>query len=62
MTSQVTESKVSKDNQTMNFGQFIEQNMKKKFLKKSYTKFVRETICRSFSKNWAYHWINSLKF
>ena len=34
MTSQF-ESKVSKDNQTMNFGQFIEQNMKKKFLKKS---------------------------
>ena len=32
MTSQ-SESKVGKDNETMNFDQFIEQNMIKKFLK-----------------------------
>ena len=41
----------SKGNQTMNFGQLIEFNMRNIFLEKSYTKWSGETIPRSFSKN-----------
>ena len=33
-----------KGNQTMNFGQFIEYNMKNIFVEKSYTKYGEETI------------------
>ena len=33
----------------MKFGQFIEYNMRKNFLEKSYTKFGAETILRPFS-------------
>ena len=40
----------SKNNQTMKFGQLIEYNMRKIFLKKLYTKYVEETIPRPFSK------------
>ena len=54
----------SKDNQAMEFGQLTEYNMRNIFLVKSYTKCGRETNSRSFSKNqnWAYLWINILKF
>ena len=34
----------------MKFGQLIEYNMRNIFLEKSYTKYGRETIPRSFSK------------
>ena len=34
----------------MKFGQLIECNMRNIFLEKSYTKYCRETISRSFSK------------
>ena len=40
----------SKGNQTLNFGQLIEYNMRKIFLEKSYPKFGGETIHTSFSK------------
>ena len=40
----------SKENQTMKFGQLIEYNVRKLFLKKSYTKCRRESIPRCFSK------------
>ena len=55
---------ISKANQTMKFGQLIECNMRNIFLEKSYTKCGGETIPRPISKNqdWAYLWINSLKF
>ena len=48
----------------MKFGQYIEYKMKNIFLEKSYTKCVRETIPRPFSKNqnWAYLPIINLKF
>ena len=54
----------SKWSQTMKFGQLIEYNMRNIFLKKSYPKWGEETSPRPFSKNqnWAYLWINSLKF
>ena len=54
----------SKGNQTMKFGQLIGNNMGNIFLEKSYTKCGGETIPRPISKNqdWAYLWINSLKF
>ena len=63
MTSQ-SESKVGKDNQTMNFDQFIEQNMIKKFLKNHTQNLLEKLFADPFLKikNWAYHWINSLKF
>ena len=40
----------SKDNQTMEFGQLIEYNMRNNFLEKSFTKRGGETISRPFSK------------
>ena len=40
----------SKGNQTMTFGQLIEDNMRNNFLEKSYTKCGEETIPRPFSK------------
>ena len=54
----------SKWSQTMKFGQLIEYNMRNIFLKKSYPKWGEKTSPRPFSKNqnWAYLWINSLKF
>ena len=44
----------------MKFGQFIEYNMRNIFLEKSYTKLFPEPFLRD--QNWAYLWINSLKF
>ena len=41
----------SKGNQTMNFNQLIEYNMRNIFLKKSSTKFGEETSPRPFSEN-----------
>ena len=41
----------SKGNQTMEFGQLLEYNMRKTFVEISYTKCGGETIPRSFSKN-----------
>ena len=41
----------SKGNQTMNFGQLIEYNMRNIFVEKSYTKCAGETIPRPLSKN-----------
>ena len=38
-------------NQTMEFGQLIEYNMRKTFVEKSYTRCGGETIPRSFPKN-----------
>ena len=48
----------------MKFGQLIECNWRNIFLEKSYTKYGRGTIPRTFFKNqsWAYLWINILKF
>ena len=40
----------SKGNQTMEYGQFIECNMRSIFLKKSYTKCGGETSSRPFPK------------
>ena len=40
----------SKDNQTMEFAQFIEYNMRNIFLEKLYTRCDGETIPRPFSK------------
>ena len=40
----------SKGNQTIEFGQFIEYNIRKIFLKKLFTKCGGETILRPFSK------------
>ena len=40
----------SKDNQTIEFGQLIEYNMRKMFLEELYTKCGGETIPRPFSK------------
>ena len=39
----------SKGNQTINFGQLIEYNMRNIFVEKSYTKYGEETIPRPFS-------------
>ena len=54
----------SKGYQTMKFGLLIGYNMRNIFLEKSYTKCGGEAIPRPFSKNqnWAFLWINSLKF
>ena len=41
----------SNGNQTMNFNQLIEYNMRNIFLKKSSTKFGEETSPRPFSEN-----------
>ena len=38
------------NNQTMNFGQLIECNLRNIFVEKSYTKCVAETIPRPLSK------------
>ena len=48
----------------MKFDQLIEYNMRKIFDEKSYTKFDGEIFPRPLSKklNWAYLWINSVKF
>ena len=48
----------------MKIGQVIEYNMKNVFLEKSYATCGGENIPRLFFKkqNWAYLWINSLKF
>ena len=46
-------------------GQLVECNLKNNFLEKLYTKCDGETIARPLSKknqNWAYLWINILKF
>ena len=54
----------SKDKQAMRFDQSIDYNTRNIFLEKSYEKCGVETIIRPFSKNqnWAYLWINSMKF
>ena len=54
----------SKGNQTVKVGHIIEYNMKTILNKKSFLKCDRETIPDLFLKyqNWAYLWINSLKF
>ena len=54
----------SKSNQAVEFGQLIQYNMKNIFVEKSYTKCGGESIPDSFVKNenWAYLWMNSLKF
>ena len=54
----------SKGRQTTKFDQLIEYNMRNIFVEKSYTKCAGETISRPLSKyqNWAYLWINSVKF
>ena len=52
----------------MRFGQFIEYNKRNIFLEKSYTKVVYLVniyinVCKYIkNQNWAYPWINSLKF
>ena len=48
----------------MKFGQLIQCNMRNFFLEKSHTKCGGETNPRPFSGNynWAYLWINNLKF
>ena len=45
----------------MEFGQLIEYDMRNILFEKSYSKCGGETIPRTFSKNWAYLWINGLK-
>ena len=59
----------SKGNQTMKFGQLIECKMRNIFLEKSSLKnhtqnVVEKLVSDSFlkNKNWAYLWINCLKF
>ena len=47
----------SKCNQIMEFDQLIEYNIKTFFLEESYLKRVRE-----INHDWAYLWVNSLKF
>ena len=54
---------ISKGNQTMKFGQLIECNMKN--ILKNYTQNVVEKLVRKpflKNQNWAYLWVNSLKF
>ena len=41
-----------KDNQTMKFGQLIQYNMRKIFLEKSSTKYVRKLFLDPFQKNY----------
>ena len=52
----------SKGNQIMKFGQLIEYNMRNLFYEKSYKKWGGEPDCFLKNQNWAYFWINSLKF
>ena len=48
----------------MKFGQLIEYNIRNIFLEKSYTRCCVTLVPDPFLKyqNWAYPWINSLKF
>ena len=48
----------------MKFGQLIECNMRNIFLEKSYRNVVKKLVPDPFleNANWAYLWINSLKF
>ena len=52
-----------KGNQTMEFGQSIEYNMRSIVVEKSYIKWGGEIITDLFLKNqnWVYLWINSFK-
>ena len=54
----------SKGNQAMKFGQLIEHNLRSIFVEKSYTKYAGGTLPRPYLKNqnWAYLWINGVKF
>ena len=54
----------SKDNQTVKYGQLIEYNMKRIFLENQTQNIVEKLVPNPFLKNqnWAYLWINSLKF
>ena len=54
----------SKGNHPMDFGQLTEYNMRSIFLEKSYPNGVEKLFPDSFLKNqnWAYLWINCLKF
>ena len=54
----------NKGNQTMKYDQLIEYNMRNIFFQKSYRKYSGELFpdpCLKY-KNWAYLWINSVKF
>ena len=48
----------------MKFNQLIQYNMRNIFIEKSFTKCAEEIIPRLYLKNqnWAYLWINSVKF
>ena len=50
VTTSLTNTSRSIDNQAGKFGQLIEYNIKKIFLRKLYTKCCVETISRPFSK------------
>ena len=54
----------SKGNQAMKSGQLIECNMRNIFLERSYTNVIEKLFPGLFLKNqnWAYLWINILKF
>ena len=54
----------SKDNWTMKFAQVIEYNIRNIFLEKSCANVLEKLVLDLFLKNqnWAYLWINSLKF
>ena len=54
----------SKGNQTMKYGQLIEFNKRNIFRKKLYSRCGERLFSDPFLKikNWAYLWINSLKF
>ena len=59
-------SEAIKESQTMKFGQLLEHNMINIFIGKSNTKCGQKTIYKPDpflkNQNWAYLWINSLKF
>ena len=48
----------------MKFGQLIEYHIRNIFIEKSYTKCVKKLFPQPYLKdqNWAYLWINSVKF
>ena len=54
----------SESNQTMKLSQLIKYNIRNNFYEKSHTKFCGKTTPKSFLKNqnWAYLWINSVRF
>ena len=54
----------SKDNQTIKFGQLIEYNMRNISFKNHPQNMVKKLVQNPFIKNqnWAYLWINSLKY